>query len=125
MLKEANPTRRLLFNALGLAISIIPVSIAVISYFPIWAKREDSSVLSGISLILIAVALVPLYKHVRTALRSPSAPMMWLFSFLLFLLLSRIADEMTVISFVGFVTNLIGSLCFKQAKKYTVEVRNE
>lgn len=125
MVTEVNPTRRLIFNALGLAVSVIPVTVAIISYFPIWARRGDASLLSGISLVLIAVALIPLYKHVRAALRSPSAPLMWLFSFLTFLLLSRIADEMTVISFVGFVTNIIGSLCFKQAKKYTEEARDE
>ena len=125
MVKDLNPTKRLFFNALGLAISIIPVTAAILSYFPVWAKRGDSSLLSGISLVLIAIALVPLYKHVRAALKSPSAPMMWFFSFLIFLLLSRIADEMTVISFVGFVTNVIGSLCFKRAKLYAPEVKDE
>lgn len=125
MVKDVNPTKRLFFNALGLAVSIIPVTAAILSYFPVWAKRGDSSILSGVSLVLVAIALVPLYKHVRAALRSPSAPLMWFFSFLVFLLLSRIADEMTVISFVGFVTNVIGSLCFKRARMYAPEVRDE
>lgn len=125
MVKETNPTKRLLYNAIGLAISIIPVSIAILSYFPIWAKRDDSSLLSGLSLILIAVALVPLYKHIRRALRSPSAPLMWFFTFAVFFLLSRIADEMTVISFVGFVTNVIGSLFFKAARRLGGEDKNE
>lgn len=125
MVTKANPTKRLFFNALGLAVSIIPVTAAILSYFPVWARRGDSSILSGISLVLVAIALVPLYKHVRAALRSPSAPLMWFFSFLLFLLLSRIADEMTVISFVGFVTNVLGSLCFKRARMYAPEVKDE
>ena len=125
MVTKANPTKRLFFNALGLAVSIIPVTAAILSYFPVWARRGDSSILSGISLVLVAIALVPLYKHVRAALRSPSAPMMWFFSFLVFLLLSRIADEMTVISFVGFVTNVLGSLCFKRARMYAPEVKDE
>lgn len=125
MPKEVNPTKRLLFNALGLIVSVIPVTAAIISYFPVWARRGDASILSGMSLILVAIAMLPLYKHVRESLRSPSAPMMWFFSFLVFLLLSRIADEMTVISFVGFVTNVIGSLCFKRAKKYYEEAKDE
>lgn len=125
MVTKANPTKRLFFNALGLAVSIIPVTAAILSYFPVWARRGDSSILSGISLVLVAIALVPLYKHVRAALRSPSAPMMWFFSFLVFLLLSRIADEMTVISFVGFVTNVLGSLCFKRARMFAPEVKDE
>ena len=125
MAPKTNPTKRLLYNALGLAISIIPVSLAILSYFPAWAKRDDSSLLSGVSLVLIAIAMVPLYKHLRQTLRSPSAPLMWFFSFAVFLLLSRIADEMTVISFVGFITNLIGSFFFKAAKRYGEEDNNE
>ena len=114
-----NPSKHLLCKALGFAISIIPVTVAIFSYFPLWISREDSSILSGVSLLLIGVALVPIFKHVRHALRSPSAPLLWFFAFMIFLLLSRIADEVTVISFVGFVTNLIGAVFFKLAKKYT------
>ena len=33
--------------------------------------------------------------------------------FVLFFVLSKIADEMTVIAFVGFVSNLLGALLFK------------
>ena len=42
---------------------------------------------------------------------------MWLVSFLIFFCLSRIADEMTVISFVGFVGNLIGALFFHLGRR--------
>ena len=44
--------------------------------------------------------------------------MLWLVTFVLFMMLSRIANEMTVISFVGFVSNLAGACLFKAAKKY-------
>lgn len=125
MERNINPTRRLIFNALGLAISVIPVAVAILSYFPIWARREDASLLSGVSLVLVAIALVPFYKHVKESLKSPSAPLMWFFLFMTFLILSRIADEMTVISLVGFTTNLIGSLLFKIAKRYGEEERDE
>ena len=118
MTKEFNPSKRLLFNALGMAISVIPVTVSIFSYFPLWISRQDASLLSGISLILIVLAAVPIYKQLKQAMHSPSAPLMWFFFFLLFLLLSRIADEMTVISFVGFITNLIGSVFFKLAKRY-------
>ena len=126
MTPEINPSKRLLFNALGLAISVIPVTVSVFSYFPLWIERGDASILSGISLILIGLAAVPLYKYFKQILRSPSAPVMWLIAFILFLSLSRIADEMTVISFVGLISNLIGSLIFKLARRYgKEEVKNE
>ena len=50
-------------------------------------------------------------------LQSFSSYVMWLLLFLLFLGLSRIADQMTVISFVGFISNLIGSFFFAAAKR--------
>ena len=58
---------------------------------------------------------VPLFKLVRRALSSPSAQMAWFAVFVIFFMLSRIADEMTVISFVGFVGNLVGAILFKTA----------
>ena len=120
-----NPTRRLIFSSLGMIISVIPVAVAIFSYFPIWIAREDASILSGFSLLLLAIALVPFYRHLRAALRSPSAPLMWFVFFITFFLLARIADEMTIISFVGFSSNLIGSIFFRIARKYGKEISNE
>ena len=59
---------------------------------------------------------VPLARYLRSILRTASAPLMWLAVFIAFMLLSRIANEVTVISFVGFIGNLIGALFFKLAR---------
>lgn len=118
MNEKINPAKHLIFNSLGMFFSVIPVAVSIFSYFPIWIHREDASVLSGIALILICLALIPFYRHVKEYLKSASAPLMWFILFIAFLLLSKIADEITVISFVGFVTNLIGSVFFKIAKRY-------
>ena len=123
MRSQTDPVKRLLFRALGLSISVIPVCVSIFSYFPLWIARKDASLISGISLLLLCLALVPLYKHIKRALRSPSAPMMWFCAFVIFLILSRIADEVTVISFVGFVTNLIGAIFFRLANEYDGEDR--
>ena len=40
---------------------------------------------------------------------------MWLFTFILFYTMSRIADEMTVISLVGAISNAIGAILFRIA----------
>ena len=121
MLSRNNLAKRLFFNSLGLGICIIPVVVAILSYFPLWLAREDASVLSGLAVLLITAALVPMYKYLGSILRSPSASLMWFAVFIVFLFLSKIANEMTVISFVGFTTNLIGSLFFKFAKRYDKE----
>ena len=112
-----NLTRALMLKALGIAVCIIPPLCAILSYFPIWVKREGACMLSGFALVLITLAFIPFYKQVIQMLKSQSAYMMWLILFVLFLLLSRIADEMTVISFIGFLSNLIGAVILKLAAR--------
>ena len=125
MTPTTNPTKRLLFNSLGLMISVIPVTVAIFSYFPLWLAKDDASILSGLSLLLVCLGAVPLFKTLKQLFQSPSAPVMWFFAFVIFLFLSQIANEVTVISFVGFVSNLIGSLMFKIAKRYSEDKTNE
>ena len=112
----AEAKRGIIFKSLGLIISILPPFLAVISYFPIWKERGAEVMLSGISLFLILISAIPLFRMIKSVLRSPSAPIIWFLIFVLFFALSKIADDITVIAFVGFVSNLIGSLLFKFAK---------
>ena len=49
--------------------------------------------------------------------RAPASYTVWLVIFIAFLILSNIAHEMTVISFVGFLGNLIGAVLFKLSGK--------
>ena len=120
-----NPARALLLRSVGFALSVIPVSLSILSYFPLWIEREDASILSGLSLVLLALGAVPIFRLVKNTLRSPSAPLMWFICFVLFFLLSKIGTEMTVISLVGFVSNLAGSVFFKLAKRNRSEVGDE
>ncbi len=112
--------KRLLLRTGGVAVSVLPPLIAILCYFPIWVAEGGESVLSGFTALLIILAAMPLYRLLRRALASPSVWCMWLIAFILFLLLSRIADEMTVISFVGLISNLAGALLFRLAKRYEV-----
>ena len=116
MIANNTPAKRLIFNSLGIIFSVIPVSVSIFSYFPLWVVREDASILSGISLILMLAALVPCFRYIKTAISSASAPVMWLVIFITFFLLSKIADEITVIAFVGFLGNLIGAVFFRLAR---------
>lgn len=116
MLMKYNPARRLLLNALGIFFSVIPVTVSIFSYFPLWIAREDASVLSGFTLVLLLLALVPCYKYFKAALQSASAPFLWFIIFIAFMLLSQIANEVTVISFVGFIGNVIGAIFFRIAR---------
>lgn len=115
--------RKLLLNALALAVSILPPLIAVISYFPIWTSRGSGAVLSGFAALLAVLTAMPLFKLLSRLLSSPSAWMMWFITFLIFFALSRIVDEMVVISLVGTLSNIVGAVLFRAAR--TGEKKNE
>lgn len=109
--------KRLIFNTLGLIFSTLPPFLAVLSYFPIWRERGAETILSGLSLCLILICAVPLIRSVKRALYSPSAPLLWLLVFIVFFALSKIAEDVTVIAFVGFISNLIGAFFYAIAKR--------
>lgn len=102
-------------HILGFLLCILPPVICTASYFPIWT--EGGQAVSGGVLLLLLIAAYPLYKFIRQSLRSPAAYTVWLILFILFSLLSRIAAQMTVISFVGFIGNALGAVCFHFAKR--------
>ena len=113
--ENKHPTRRLLLRALGLGLCIIPVTVSILCYFPTWRAVGGEVLLSGTTLLLLCLAAVPLYKLISAHLRSPAAYTLWLIAFILFFLLSNIAEEMVVISFTGFASNLLGAIAFKLA----------
>lgn len=110
-------TRKILLSALALAVSVLPPLAAIISYFPLWSERGGEAVLSGFTALLLLLAAAPVYKLLHRIFASPSVWLSWLLIFLLFLALSRVADEMVVVSFVGFISNAVGALLFKLARK--------
>ena len=109
--------KRRLFSILGIFFSTVPPLSAVISYFTLWSRSGSVEAFCGFSLFLIFISVLPFYRRLREILKSPSVTTLWFCFFIIFFLLSKIADEVTVISFIGFISNLIGSLFFKLARR--------
>ena len=118
---KASPKSTVL-TLIGLAMSVIPPVIATISYFPLFKEKGGGAVVSGIAVLLLLISAIPLARTVKRFLRSPSARGIWILTFIVFFTLGRIAEEMTVISFVGAVSNIIGSVFFALAGR---KKRNE
>ena len=116
-----NNTKHVLLRALGLMLCIVPVATSVLLYFPLWCTVGGGAVVSGFAVLLLILCFIPLVRHVKDILKSPSGYMLWLGLFIIFLLLSKIANEMTVISFVGFIGNALGAIAFKLSEKYKVK----
>ena len=107
--------KKTVLNLVGVAVSTLPVAVCILLYFPLWRERGVIPTLSGFTLLLLVLAAVPLINVIKKALKTPSAPLMWFLIFIAFLALSSIADEMTVVAFVGFISNLIGAIFFRAA----------
>ena len=117
--------RRIVFKTLGLFFAVAPVLFCVLLYFPVWKSEGGGKIISGGVLLLILLSVLPIVRFIKSVLKSPSVSMLWFLSFLLFFSLSRIAEEMTVISFVGFISNLIGAFFFRLGSCNETEEENE
>ena len=114
--KRAEGPRRI-FLFLGYLFSVSLPLLATLSCFPLWRARGAGAVLSGGTLLLIALCVLPFWRALKAHLKSPSVWMLWLFGLLFFALISCIAAEMQMICLFGFVGNLIGAICFSLARR--------
>ena len=113
--KKTSVFAKYALQILGLSLCIAPPLICTASYFPVW--KESAQALSGGVLLLLLISAIPLYKIVKKRIASPASYTVWLILFAIFFTLSSIAEQMTVISFFGFVGNVLGAVCFKIAKR--------
>lgn len=113
--RKTNKFAKFALQFLGFSLCIVPPLICTASYFPIW--KESTQALSGGALLLLLISSIPIYKLIKRKLSSPASYIIWLVLFVVFFTLSSIAEQMTVISFFGFVGNLLGAICFKIAKR--------
>ena len=101
----------------GFALCILPPAICALSYFPLWKEAGVENCIAGGTALILALCIIPLFKILKKGFAGYSSYIMWLFMFLLFFGMSKIADQMTVISFVGFIGNLLGAVCFYFARR--------
>ena len=119
-----------IFVSLGLHIAgfllcVLPPAICTLSYFPLWRDVGYESCISGGVALLLIICALPIYRLIKKLITSYSSYLVWLILFILFLGLSRIADQMTVISLVGFIGNLLGAICFRIARRVHKRSKNE
>ena len=102
---------------IGFVLCVVPPAVCALTYFPLWKASGYASCLAGGAVIILAVCFVPIYKFISRVMKSYSSYVMWLILFLVFFTLSKIADQMTVISLVGFVSNVLGEVCMRIARR--------
>lgn len=110
---KQSPIKRAALWLTGMALCVIPPVCCILLYFPIWIARGGEYVVSGLTVLLLICAALPLYRALRTALRSPAGYTVWLILFIIFFTMSKIAEQMAVVSLVGFIGNLAGAVFFR------------
>lgn len=113
----ANGIKRTVLTVAGILLSVGVPTAVTLTYFPLWYSEGSEKLLSGGILLILLICAVPLFKLIKKLIATPSAPVMWLLIFILFGMISKIADEITVIAFWGFISNTAGSILFKLAAK--------
>lgn len=108
-----NVAKGRLVKALALIIDIAAPLAATISQFPIWIEKSAEATASGIFLILAFFSCIPLLKYIKSFMRSPSIPIVWLIIFVMLYALSSIIDQMIVVCFVGVISNTLGMFIYK------------
>ena len=110
-------TKAVIFNLLGLIFCVVPPVVATLEHFPIWISEGGEVFFSGITVILLFICAIPFKRQISRIFHSPSAWFLWLCIFVLSTLLSRIADDISAIALVAFISNTIGAVFFKLGKK--------
>ena len=113
----------------GILLCVLPPAVCTLLYCPLWIESGGAKSLAGGAALLLVICVIPLFKLMKRYFSSPASYVIWLIAFIVFSLVSRVAHEMTVITFVGFISNALGAVLFWLAKKHSViesgEQKNE
>ena len=108
--------KSLVYKILGYALSIIPAFVCTIFQFPLWIQDKNSCI-SLLSLLLLGLCILPLWRMIKEGLKSPSAWKLWLILLILFTVVEHIIVGLRVIALVACPTSALGALFFRLAKQ--------
>lgn len=107
-----NVTKGRIIKGSALCIDVgVPLA-ATISRFPIWVEESAEASMSGLFLVFAFLSCLPFLKQIREYFKSPSAWVVWVILFALFVALRNIIDQMVVVCFAGAVANVIGAFIY-------------
>ena len=94
----------------GLAVSIAAPLVAAATQFPVWTENVEPTQISGMFVFVAILCMIPLFNHFKIALKSPSSALLWSIMFVVTWTLSKIIDQIVIVSLVGAVSNIIGAV---------------
>lgn len=112
-----NSTKGAIIKTIALCIDVVVPVAATLTQFPLWIKQSAEATMSGLCLVFLLLSALPFLKKIKAYFKSPSAWVIWGLLFVLFLLLRNIIEQMFIVSFVGFVANVIGAVIYSIGKR--------
>lgn len=94
----------------GLAVSILAPLVAAATQFPVWTEKVPGTQIGGMFIFVSLLCLIPLFNHLKIALKSPSSCLLWTLVFVCTWALSKIIDELLIVALVGAIANYAGAL---------------
>ena len=77
--------------------------------------------MSGLSVLLLLICVIPAAKHVKIAMRSASIPFVWTAIAIGLVAINSIVEEMIIVAVLGAVANWIGAFLYRAGEKFLKE----
>lgn len=116
-----NTTKGNILKAVAIAIDVGAPLVATLTQFPIWIDRSAEATFSGIFVLFAVLSCLPFIKYLKMYFRSPAVWVVWLVLSVFLLALDNIIHEMMIVCFVGLISNCIGAVIYKFAKKISMQ----
>ena len=104
------------YKIIGLCLAVIPPAVTALCYFPLWFSSRGSA-FSVLSILVLALCLLPFRRVIRDYMKSPSAWQMWFLLWVGLTLFARIANGLRAVACVGSLSGLLGELFFCLARR--------
>ena len=98
-----------LLRGLAVVVDMAAPLIAIFIQFPIWVDRSSGATVSGLAVLLMVIAAIPLKNKIKAWLKTPSIPVLWAVLFFASVVVVKILNEIIVVAFVGMVANIVGA----------------
>ena len=121
----SNKTKGRILQAASLALSVGVPFVATIIQFPLFINRSAAATVSGLSVLLLLVCVVPFAKHIKIAMRSASIPFVWTFIAVGLFAINSIVEEMIVVAMLGAIANWIGMFIYRAGERLINEKEDQ
>ena len=120
--KEWYYNARLIAYWVGMAFCVVPTLIAGLWMLPVIVVKDADSTLSGVFVVVVVCAALPLYKALIKVMKSPNAAVICWVLFALMALVNSMEkstiEGLTVVFAFAAIGNTLGAVCFKLSKEF-------